>query len=523
MRKSAEASRLVATALGLALVVLALALYASNWNDYFLGDDFDLIHSFHDEPFGYFAALLFRNESGDVWKSWGIDPALGRGYLRPLKIWLLALDFRLWGTNPLGYHLTSSACFAAIVVLVFAIARRALRGRVELAAAGAAAVAMHPVFAEVVPFVTAREELLANALGLAAFLCFLRHREEGRPSWPFQLFYVLALLTKESAIVLLALPLGWDLVQGRVWPLSRERIAALLRTYVPTAAAIALYFGLRFVAFGNFLGGDGVELHYLSPAAFAAFHARFWQSLADPTLLAYVGGGVGPAMLGTALAALVVAIAWSWPRIPLERRRALLFFGPLWYVAATAILHGTYFAVRHNLLPVIGIALFVTVALDTILSLYRPHATRVCAIAWVAVAACFFLPPARVTSREWSEAAALVSELRASIDARTARLPAGCAVSIVGVPQWTLPPFLFGWGLRSALSHPFTASDLARVCTVLDPRNVELTRYDAAVPERFDVDIVFEPKRLVPQLLRDRQLLRLWRDGAVERGASGFE
>ena len=80
-----------------ALALLALALYARNADDYFIGDDFDLIHSFYGKPFAYFPALLWSNESGDVWLEWGLDPALGRGYLRPLKIWVLALDAAIKG------------------------------------------------------------------------------------------------------------------------------------------------------------------------------------------------------------------------------------------------------------------------------------------------------------------------------------------------------------------------------------------------------------------------------------------
>jgi hypothetical protein len=500
------------------LALLAFVLYAQNWNDYFIGDDFDLIHSFHGKPFGYFPALLWNNESGDVWKVWGLDPELGRGYLRPVKIWLLALDDAIWGTNPLGFHLTSSACFAAVVVLVFAIARRAIPERPELAIAGAVALALHPIFAEVVPFVTTREEVLANALGLASFLAFQRHRDDGRSPWPFHVLYALALLTKESAIIFLAFPVGLDLVNGRLWPLTRERIRDLVRVYAPSAVFLGIYFGLRFLTFGNLVGGDGIELHYLSPSAFLGFHLHFWRSLGDPTLLSIGHLRVGGALAGGLLVLLVAATLACWPRTPLARRRALVFFGPLWYAAATAILHGSYFAVRHNLLPVIGIALFTAVALDNLVAIYRPRAARACAIGLVAAAAALFVPPALATSAEWRTAAAGVAEIRAEIEARTAGQPPGCTVSITGAPQWILPPFFFGWGLRSALSAPFTPSDLARVCTVFDARNRALTKAQDALPDRFDVVIVLDPKRWITPAQRERHLLRLWREGIVARG-----
>jgi hypothetical protein len=183
----------------------AAALYLVNVGDYFIGDDFDLIRSFWGKPPLYFLELLFRNESGDVWKSWGIDPAEGLGFLRPLKIWLLALDLSVWGPRALGFHLTSTAFFVGMVVQVHRILLLLVPGRTPLAFAGALTLAIHPVFSEVVPFITAREETVAAFFGLWAFQRFLRLRLHGGSPLAFQVLYALALLTKESAIVVAGL------------------------------------------------------------------------------------------------------------------------------------------------------------------------------------------------------------------------------------------------------------------------------------------------------------------------------
>src|SRR3990172_4773609 len=42
-----------------ALAALAVGVYARNLDDYFLGDDFDLIQSFYGEPPSYFLKLLW--------------------------------------------------------------------------------------------------------------------------------------------------------------------------------------------------------------------------------------------------------------------------------------------------------------------------------------------------------------------------------------------------------------------------------------------------------------------------------
>jgi hypothetical protein len=499
----------------LALALLSAGLCLPNLDDYFLGDDFDLIRSFYEKPPRYLLALLWSNESGDAWKSWGIDPELGRGYLRPVKIWLLAADFALWGTNPLGFHLTSSAFFVGNVLLVFAILRRAIPQRPLLAFAGAWTAAVHPIFAEVVPFLTAREEFAATGFGLASFLAFLRFRMDGRSPAPFCVLYGLALLTKESAIAFLALPLAWDLVHGHLLPRSGEAARASLRAYAPVGGLLAGYFALRWIAFGNFVGGDGEPTHYLSPSAFVDFHARFVRSLFAPTLFA-ASGAPGVPWLAAALALLLLGLlAARRKRIPARRARDLAFFGPLWYLGSTAILYGTYFSVRHNLLPVIGLLVFATVLLDTLLLLGWLRHPRVCALGLLLASTGLLLPPTLATGREYRRASAAVAAMRALIEERTSGLPAGSTVSLLGVPQWVVPPFFFGWGLLSALKRPFTAADLAQRCTVINRRNLELNRSRAPIPERFDLEVKLEPEEWITPDLKRRHRLRLELEGQI--------
>ena len=499
----------------IALALAASLLYAANLGDYFIGDDFDLVGSFYGKPASYLVALFWSNESGEAWKSWGIDPALGRGYLRPLKIWLLAADLSLWGTRPLGWHLTSTAVFAAVALLVLAILRRALPRRPALALAGAFAAAAHPVFAEVVPFVTAREETLSIALGLAAFLAFLRHREDGRSPLAVAGWLALALLAKESSIAFVALLAGHDLAHGRLRP--GRPLRPLLRLYAPLALVLAVYFGLRWIAFGNFSGGSGEPTWFFSTRALA-YYPRFFRSLADPTLLS-LGGVPGGAWLAAALAAApVAALASAWRRIGPQRRRDLLFYGPLWCLASTALFSGVYFATRHHLLPVLGLVLFVAVALGALLDAGVLARERRAAAALAAVAALLFLPPSVATSLEWRQASRTVGRLRAEIESGTQDLPDGSRVFLGEVPQLLLPPFYFGWGLLAALRQPFTAADVADRMVVINPRNLGLTRVRVALPESYDRVLKLGGLEAVPLWIRERYERRLARDLGLRPG-----
>ncbi len=504
----------------LALLVVAAGLYALNLGDYFLGDDFDLIVSFHGKPASYLVRLLWSNESGDVWKNWGIDPELGRGYLRPVKIWLLALDRAVWGTNPIGFHLTSQAIFAGTLLVLFAILRSAVPSRPLLAFAGAWIAAVHPVFAEIVPFVTAREETLAILFGLGSFLAFLRHRSRGTSIVPFVALYSAALGTKESAIVFGVLPLLHDAARGGLLPRGAWMRRDLLRVHAVTFAVLVVYFALRFVAFGNFKGGDGTPTHFLSIRAFAAFHAHFWGSLFDRTL--FVLGDV-PGIMATALicaAATAVALALSARRIGVQRLRALIFFGPLWYFGSTCLLHGSYFATRHHALPVLGLAAFVAVAADAALAAGWLRRERVVAWAILVGSTLFFLPPSVETSLEYHRASAVVSEIRERIEAQTRGLPAGSRVLVTWAPQWTLPPFFFGWGLLSALQRPFTPADVASRSTVVNLENRQLTGSGELLPDHYDLVVSFEPRDWLTPWMVERYRRRHLREGILPEGGA---
>jgi hypothetical protein len=487
------------------LAALAALLYAANLGDYFIGDDFDLIGSFWGRSPAELLALLWSNESGEAWKSWGIDPALGRGYLRPLKIWLLAADAALWGTWAPGWHLTSTAVFAAVALLVHALLARALPGRPALAWCGAAAVTLHPIFAEVVPFITTREETLSIALGLGALLAFVRHRDDGRSPLPFYLLLALALLAKESSLAFLPLFAAHELARGRIGP--GRPLRPLLVTWLPVAAILAAYFGLRLAAFGNFVGGSGEPTWFFQRQALA-FYPRFLASLGDPTLLAF--GGV-PLALGL-VAAPLAAAALAWRRIGARLRQDLLFFGPLWFFGSSALYTGVYFATRHHLLPAIGLAMFAVLALGALLEAGILARERRAAAALLAGALLLYLPPALTTSLEWHQAGGVVRELRAEIERSAADLPDGSAVLVADVPQLLLPPFYFGWGLLAALRDPFTPSDLADRLVIVNPRNRELTRVETPAPAGFDRVLQLRGAERVPAWVRARYQRRLARD-----------
>jgi hypothetical protein len=500
-----------------ALVALAAAPYLPNLDDYFLGDDFDLIQSFYGKPPSYFVALLWSNESGDVWQQWGIDPATGHGFLRPLKIWVLAAQLALWGARPFGFHVVSTLLFLGLVLTSFRLLTRLAPGRPEIAFLGAAIAAVHPVFSEVVPFLTAGEELLAIFLGLVALDGFLAHRLEGRSPARFYVFYVLALLTKESGITVLGLALAYDLLHGRLLTRSRAELRATVRLYAPFVPILLTYFALRWIAFGNFKGGDAFATGYSSIEVFRRFHRLFAWAVVDPTMLSIGGSRWAPAVVAAGVLVLGAWLLVRVRRIGRDRLVDLLFVGPAWYLVTTSVLFGSHFAMRRNGLAIVGLGALAALALDALLDAEGVKRRVPAVLAALALACVLWLPPTVVNAAEFERASEIVAEARAEIEARTRGVPPGSTVLLTNVPQSEVAPYFFGWALQSALKRPFTESDLARHSTVVEERNRKLNNDFRPLPGEYDLEVHFAADRWLTRQDHQRWVGRLVRSGVLRR------
>lgn len=397
----------------------------------------------------------------------------------------------IWGTNPLGFHLTATVAAAAAAWIAFLVLD-GLGVWSGWAFVGAAGFGLHPILSTIVPFVAAREETITTALCLAAFLFFLRFRGGSSPV-PALVFFALALLTKETAVAWLALPLGHDVIAGTVPATSAER-RRTLRFYGALAALVILYLGLRQLAFGNVVGGDGGPTSYLSARAFVGYHSRLWHHLLGPPLFESHGFALLPWLAMAALTTLV-GLSFQAPNAegPPWTQRAL-FYGPYWYFATTALFYGTYYDDRHHSLPLAGLAFFFTLAADRATGRWgQGQRAPLVGVALLALAS-VLLPPTLRNARAFHEASRVTARVREDIEAMTKDLLDGSAVLLVNTPLREDPPFYFGWGLQAALRRPFTPSDAARRLRIVDRRSLAMNRSSVAIPKRFDLEIRFSER-----------------------------
>jgi tetratricopeptide (TPR) repeat protein len=154
-------------------------------------------------------------------RSW-LDPSATPQYY-PLVHTTFWIEYHLWGTNPLGYHVVNVVLHAASALLLWRLLRRLA---VPGAFVAAALFAVHPVHVESVAWVTERKNVLSTLGYLGSFLALLRFwpPEEDRPRpadrWGY---YGLALLLFAAALlsktVTCSLPAAFLLV--RWWKRGR--------------------------------------------------------------------------------------------------------------------------------------------------------------------------------------------------------------------------------------------------------------------------------------------------------------
>ncbi len=197
--------------------------------------------------------LHYAGSLGQVWFQTYIPGIREVGVYRPLTIFTFALNFVVFGSSTVSFHVFNVILNALNIFLVFAILRRLFKEEM-VAIFGAAVFAFLPIHTEAVAFIKSRDELLATFFSLLAWLVFIRATKAKeinfKKLWLSAGFFVLAVLGKETLFsapgVFLAV---W-------WMMDRPKIKDLARVASVYATAGAGYLLLRLsvlhqYAFGN--------------------------------------------------------------------------------------------------------------------------------------------------------------------------------------------------------------------------------------------------------------------------------
>ena len=136
----------------------------------------------------------------------GQDTGVATPYYRPLLEIIYRLEYRLFGLDPFGFHLFNVTVHVLNSLLLYTLLVQLIQAR-PTAFAAALIFLVHPVQTEAVACVAGISNLVFALFCFLSFLFYLAGRNSQSPwriahSLACLIFFVLALLSKEQAVVL---------------------------------------------------------------------------------------------------------------------------------------------------------------------------------------------------------------------------------------------------------------------------------------------------------------------------------
>ena len=366
--------------LGMAIVLaLTFAVYSQTLRYQFVLDDRGQIvenpavHSWHAVP-SYFTS--------HVWAA--IYPEELGNYYRPLFLLWLRINDAIFGNQAGAWHLTTILTHLLTTFLVYLLVWRVGMGR-EVALLAALIFGLHPAHIEAVAWISGVTEPLLGILLIASLLCYLQSRLKSGRALKWQVisvvFFALALLEKETAVILVGFLLVYEWIYGpeRGRPLTVRRVIAwcggAIRKTWAYFFVILLYLPVRIHALKGFshivTPLSTAQLlftwppliwfwirHLLWPVGLSTFYD--FPAVVHPTLRSFIL----PAILDVCTGIVLVACA--------RRSRAVAFFATWLVLPLIPLLNIRVFLAddfahdRYLYLPSVGLAVLVAMALKKV-------------------------------------------------------------------------------------------------------------------------------------------------------------
>lgn len=364
-----------------AILALTFIAYAATLQFQFVYDDESqivanpLIQQWHYTPY-YFSIHVWAHT----------NPNQAGNYYRPIFLLWLRLNDALFGLKPFGWHLTTVLMHVLATFLVFRLAKR-ISQRDELALIAALVFGLHPVHVEPVSWIAGVTESLLAVLLLTSFLFYLDWREDKPIARTLSLlFFALAILSKETAVLMSPLVFAYEWLQRQNTPVV-TRFWRSVRPAIPYVGVTLIYLYLRSIA----LHGLFHKTYVLSPITnLLTLPSVLWfyvKLLVAPTGLS--GFYDLPYVTSLSLRSFVLpllgvaAVAgglffWWWK----SRDRVLAFAAVLLILPLLPLMNlgvfveGEIVHDRYLYLPSIGFALLVAVALSKLPGSAAPGAVR---------------------------------------------------------------------------------------------------------------------------------------------------
>lgn len=204
----------------------------------------------------YFLTLLPHLRDPELWLQQLFEPLfVSRNYFRPLPLLSFVVEARLGGLDPFVFHLTNLMFHAANTTLVVLLARAAIPAGAIAATGAGLLFAVHPALVENVAWISDRFDLMMLFFVLLALVCEHHLARPAIRAAVVGLLFLMALLCKEPAVVLLALLPLWQALRYTATPGWRQALRASRANgdgMVWGALLLALlgYLAIRYAAIG---------------------------------------------------------------------------------------------------------------------------------------------------------------------------------------------------------------------------------------------------------------------------------
>lgn len=181
------------TIAGILIFIFAFLIFTPSLNNDFIWDDvIDIKRQYFLYQEYDFTAHFFRDWTAEQKNS----------YYRPLHHLSYVMDYKLWGENPLGFHLTNVFLFSLSATAVFFLILLILGdlhigSREYIALFGTIYFVLHPMHVESVSWIAGRTDLLCGLFFISAFLFHIKSFNNGKYVLASAPLFYLSLLSKE--------------------------------------------------------------------------------------------------------------------------------------------------------------------------------------------------------------------------------------------------------------------------------------------------------------------------------------
>ncbi len=374
----------------IALAVLSFLLYANTITHDYTQDDAIVIYDneFTTKGFAGISDLLTYDTFRGFFKVDGKEKLVSGGRYRPLTPVMFAIEYQLFGSNPMMGHIFNILWYALLVVVLYLTLER-LFLRQESAGhwrymifAACILFAVHPIHTEAVANIKGRDEIICLLGSIASLYYALRWFDDGKSKYMVYsgLLFFLALMSKENTITYLAvIPLA-------LYTFRKSSIANSFKYVLPALVGTFAFLAIRSSVIGFDMGGTPMELMnnpFLKWSNGGYVALSKLESL--PTMIHCLGKYLGLMVMPhplthdyyprhidimswgdiTVIFSAILYLALTAYAVPNLNKRSVVVFCIIYFIATISIVSNIVFPIGTNMserflfMPSVGFALFV--------------------------------------------------------------------------------------------------------------------------------------------------------------------